>query len=155
MASSNRQPIPIEWAFGGVPLVAPPVKGTVYRKTTPDDTDFTGWGFADVVDSASFNGALFLATAAGIEFQEQGSTAWNDQQDYTTALVWGSDDKLYVSNAPSGPGVAAGAQDPTLDTTGTYWIYTNIGKGAVPTPADPDTGAGTASRALFFGNLWP
>ena len=52
---------------------------------------------------------------------------WSSTYDYpVNTLVRGSDGVLYWSVAQSGPGVAAGVQDPTADN-GTYW-------GAMPAP---------------------
>ena len=54
--------------------------------------------------------------------QDGGIWAWASTADYDTSrMVRGSDGQIYVSVAQSGPGVAAGAQDPVSDSTHTYW----------------------------------
>lgn len=54
--------------------------------------------------------------------QDGGIWEWSALADYDTQrMVRGSDGLLYWSVAQSGPGVAAGAQDPTLDAAHDYW----------------------------------
>jgi hypothetical protein len=53
--------------------------------------------------------------------QDGGVWTWSALADYDIGrIVKGSDGLLYESKAQSGPGLAAGAQDPTADS-GTYW----------------------------------
>jgi hypothetical protein len=67
------------------------------------------------------NGALNQITQDYAFRQDGGVWAWSALADYDTQrMVRGSDGLLYMSTAQSGPGVAAGAQDPTADD-GTYW----------------------------------
>ena len=58
----------------------------------------------------------------GFAFRQDGGVwEWSALADYDTQrMVRGSDGLLYWSVAQSGPGVAAGAQNPTTDT-GVYW----------------------------------
>lgn len=54
--------------------------------------------------------------------QDGGVWEWSALADYDVQrMVRGSDGLLYWSVAQSGPGVAAGAQDPTLDSSHVYW----------------------------------
>jgi len=67
------------------------------------------------------NGALHQISQDYAFRQDGGVWAWSAQADYDISrMVRGSDGKLYFSKAQSGPGTAAGAQDPTADS-GTYW----------------------------------
>ena len=58
----------------------------------------------------------------GFSFEQDGGIwEWSALADYDTQrMVRGSDGRLYWSVAQSGPGIAAGVQDPTADN-GTYW----------------------------------
>lgn len=70
---------------------------------------------------ADFNG-IFNTMSQSIRFgQEGGVWAWDATVDYAAnRVVLGSDGLLYWSVAQSGPNVG-GAQDPTTDTSQTYW----------------------------------
>lgn len=88
---------------------------------------------------------------------------WSSAYDYpVSTLVRGSDGALYWSVAQSGPGVAAGAQDPTLDSAHAFWGPIDVSVSGTATDVaiggDPDDLAG-ASRGLFdslyLGELYP
>lgn len=67
------------------------------------------------------NGALNQISQDYAFRQDGGVWAWSALADYdVNRMVLGSDSKVYWSVAQSGPGIAAGAQDPTADT-GVYW----------------------------------
>ena len=70
---------------------------------------------------ADFNG-IFNTMSQSIRFgQEGGIWAWDATVDYAAnRVVLGSDGLLYWSVAQSGPNVG-GAQNPTTDTSHTYW----------------------------------
>lgn len=51
-----------------------------------------------------------------------GIAPWSAEADYAhPAACWGSDSALYASKAASGPGTAAGAQDPAADADRSHW----------------------------------
>ena len=75
--------------------------------------------------------------------QDGGVWAWSALADYDTQrVVRGSDGLLYMSVAQSGPGVAAGAQDPTADTAHDYWISPKVPM--MPADDSSDSAASTA-----------
>lgn len=54
--------------------------------------------------------------------QDGGIWEWSALADYDTSrIVRGSDGRLYFSVAQSGPSIAAGAQNPTLDAAHAFW----------------------------------
>lgn len=70
---------------------------------------------------ADFNGLLNTMTQSERFTQEGGVWEWDATVDYAAnRMALGSDGKLYWSIAQSGPNVG-GAQDPTTDTSHTYW----------------------------------
>ena len=95
--------------------------------------------------------------------QDGGVWEWSALADYDVQrVVRGSDGKLYWSVAQSGPGVAAGAQDPTLDTTQTYWgpIDASISGTATDVAINGDqndlAGANRGIfNALYLSELYP
>ncbi len=73
------------------------------------------------------NGALNQLSQDFAFRQDGGIWKWSALADYDAQrVVRGSDGILYWSVQPSGPNVAAGAQDPTLDTAHTYWVSPEI-----------------------------
>lgn len=67
------------------------------------------------------NGVLNWLSQGFAFGQDGGVWEWSALADYDVGrIVRGSDGILYESKAQSGPGLAAGAQDPTADD-GTYW----------------------------------
>jgi len=84
----------------------------------------------------------------GFAFQQDGGIwEWSALADYDLQrVVRGSDGVLYCSVAQSGPGVVAGAQDPTADN-GTYW-----GPVPVATPA-VSAGANEAVTAAWVKSI--
>lgn len=67
------------------------------------------------------NGVLNWLSQGFAFGQDGGVWEWSALADYDIGrIVRGSDGLLYESKAQSGPGLAAGAQDPTADD-GTYW----------------------------------
>lgn len=76
-----------------------------------------------------FNGVLNQLSQDYAFRQDGGIWEWSAFADYAVQrIVRGSDGLLYYSKAQSGPGVAAGAQDPVQDSSRTYWtaVPTNI-----------------------------
>lgn len=68
------------------------------------------------------NGVLNQVTQDYAFRQDGGIWGWSALADYDVQrMVRGSDGKLYWSVMQSGPSIAAGAQDPTLDTSHVYW----------------------------------
>ena len=85
------------------------------------------------------NGALNQLSQDFAFRQDGGIWEWSALADYDAQrVVRGSDGILYWSVQPSGPNVAAGAQDPTLDTAQTYWA----------SPKVPTMPAGDDSQAV-------
>lgn len=73
------------------------------------------------------NGALNQLSQDLAFRQDGGIWEWSALADYDIQrVVRGSDGLLYWSVQQSGPGIAAGAQDPTADTTHAYWISPQI-----------------------------
>ena len=69
-----------------------------------------------------FNGVLNWLSQGFAYSQDGGVWEWSALADYDLGrIVRGSDNTLYQSKAQSGPGIAAGAQDPTADAAHTYW----------------------------------
>ena len=72
------------------------------------------------------NGALNQLSQDFAFRQDGGIWEWSALADYDAQrVVRGSDGILYWSVQPSGPNVAAGAQDPTADN-GTYWTSPSV-----------------------------
>lgn len=91
------------------------------------------------------NGALNQLSQDFAYRQDGGVWEWSALADYDTQrLVRGSDGILYYSVAPSGPGLAAGSQDPTLDASHDYWVSPHV-----PTmPADDSSNAAASTAWL-------
>ena len=68
------------------------------------------------------NHRQMLAAVRKMMFAAGGILPWKPDTTYNPLphIVWGSDNMIYVAEQPSGPGTAAGPQDPTT-TTG-YWL---------------------------------
>ena len=80
--------------------------------------------------------------------QDGGVWEWSALADYDTErVVRGSDGLLYYAVAQSGPGVAAGAQDPTLDTAHIYWASPNV-------LTMPATDSSSAAASTAWVNDW-
>lgn len=98
-----------------------PIAGVSYRDTTngTDDTK-NGWRYGTRVESQDWNQIMYLMTSMLSMIDTQGVLGWASGVDYTgPALVFGSDDQLYVKTAlPSGPN-NGGAKDPISNPT--YW----------------------------------
>ena len=98
-------------------------------RTTPEDDGLTrATGFpssysqanGDVPSREVENQFRREITGALVDIFLHGILEWDSAQDYThPAIVWGSDNVLYVSVQDSGP--SSTAQDPTSDTADTYW----------------------------------
>lgn len=100
-----------------------------------------------------FNGAFNQMSQDYAFRQDGGVWAWSALADYDLQrIVRGSDGLLYYSVAQSGPGVAAGAQDPTADAAHAYWASP-----AVPTMPSDDSSNCAAStqwvRNCFLSSL--
>ena len=68
------------------------------------------------------NGVLNWLSQGFAFNQDGGVWEWSALADYDSQrVVRGSDGLIYYSKAQSGPSIAAGAQDPTADTSHTYW----------------------------------
>lgn len=68
------------------------------------------------------NGALNQLSQDYAFRQDGGIWEWSALADYDASrVVRGSDGLIYFSKAQSGPGVSAGAQDPTADVSHVYW----------------------------------
>lgn len=93
------------------------------------------------------NGVLNWLSQGFAFKQDGGIWEWSALADYDLQrMVRGSDGLLYWSVAQSGPGVAAGAQDPTADD-GTYWSAP-----PVKTVGAADSSGASASTAWV--NAW-
>lgn len=87
------------------------------------------------------NGVLNWLSQGFAYNQDGGVWAWSALADYDIGrIVRGSDGLLYQSKAQSGPGVAAGAQDPVSDTGFVYWQAPNV-----PTMPEGDLSDAVAS----------
>ena len=98
-------------------------------KTPEDDglTRSTGWPSSysdaggDVPSREVFNQMFREITAFAVELNQSGLLPWSSSLDYThPAFVVGSDNLIYKSVQGSGPGSTV--QDPTTDSTGTFWV---------------------------------
>ena len=98
----------------------PPVPGTAYRNPTVDLAEWQrGWPYTKKVDSSKWNQLLYLLTSIVREIEQTGILTWSDQTNFLKdAMTMGTDGVLYHATAPSGPGVATGAQQPP---NATYW----------------------------------
>ena len=65
-----------------------------------------------------------------------GIKLWDATETYDPLprLVWGGDNMIYVATQPSGPGAAAGPQDPVTSPAGLYWLTLDRFLGVLPTP---------------------
>lgn len=93
-----------------------------------------------------FNGVLNQLSQDYAFRQDGGIWEWSALADYDIQrMVRGSDGLLYFSKAQSGPSVAAGAQNPVLDTAHAYWdqIPSNDANVVHRTGAETITGAKT------------
>lgn len=89
------------------------------------------------------NGALNQLSQDFAFRQDGGIWEWSALADYDLQrIVRGSDGIIYFSVAQSGPGTAAGAQDPTADSLHVYWASPKI-----PTMPADDSSSAAASTA--------
>ena len=97
------------------------------------------------------NGALNQLSQDFAFRQDGGIWEWSALADYDTQrIVRGSDGLLYYSVAQSGPGIAAGAQDPTLDAAQAFWSSPEV-----PTrPADDNSNSAATTEwvSLWYAN---
>lgn len=95
-----------------------------------------------------FQGVL-NALSAHIIFQQHGAQyAWAETLDYPAgAIVCGSDSKIYVASAASGPGIiGVGAKDPTASAGAAYWNTVTFGGPYLPLAGGTMTGNLTISK---------
>ena len=96
------------------------------------------------------NGVLNWLSQGFAFHQDGGVWEWSALADYDTQrMVRGSDGLLYWSVAQSGPGIAAGAQDPTLDTAHAYWTAIPTDDAGVVHTTGNETIAG---KKIFLSN---
>lgn len=95
------------------------------------------------------NGVLNQISQDTAYRQDGGVWSWSAQADYDVhRIVRGSNGMLYYSKVQSGPSTGAGAQDPTLDTSRTYWASP-----LVPTMPTADSSAAAASTAFVSNKI--
>jgi hypothetical protein len=95
--------------------------GTQWVKVS-DVVDLSNYATKDVA-TALTDGLMSSGDKVNLDALMAGLVpAWASGVDYPAyALVKGSDGLLYYSQGPSGPGTAAGAQNPVYDSAGLYW----------------------------------
>ena len=98
-----------------------PVSGVSYRDTSMTKEDVEeGWPYKSVVDSASFNQALFQYATISSLIEKYGFLPWSNLTDYEAgSLCLGSNGTIYQAVQATGPSTTA--YDPVNDSTGTYW----------------------------------
>lgn len=156
---------------GSVPTVADlPSSGNqvgdVYDVTTaPDDGswawDGTRWnrmsGLIDLsalatkdVATSTSDGLMSAADKSLLDaFADGFVPLWSSASDYLAhSLVRGSDGRLYYAQDASGPGTAAGVQDPAYAYTGAYWGP------LVPATAEVHSAAGTRAEEIPANGLF-
>lgn len=95
--------------------------GTQWVKVS-DVVDLSNYATKDVATPLS-NGLMSSGDKASLDSLLAGLVpSWVSGTDYPAyALVKGSDGAIYYSQGPSGPGTAAGPQNPVNDSAGLYW----------------------------------
>ena len=100
----------------------PPVSGASYRDTqmTKEEVE-SGWAYKDIVDSSSFNQALYEYASLTSQMEKYGFLPWSNLTDYVAgSICLGSDGNLYQATQATGP--SSTAYDPVNDTSHTYWV---------------------------------
>lgn len=99
-----------------------PVSGVSYRDTSMTKEEVEeGWPYKSVVDSASFNQALFQYATISSLIEKYGFLPWSNLTDYVAgSICLGSDGNLYQAIQATGP--SSTAYDPVNDTSHTYWV---------------------------------
>jgi hypothetical protein len=94
-----------------------PTQNTPYRDTSLSEaTVQDGWPFGKIVNSASFNQYLYLASKLLGQFETQGIASWSALTTYAAGgLALGSDKQVYQAID------ANTNNDPADDTAGTHW----------------------------------
>lgn len=110
-----------------------------------------GW-YDEIPLGSEFNFTFSRADACLHELERKGIMEWSALTNYQQfagdvsplkAIVWGSDGKLYTAKQESGPDTVALAQDPTLDTTRTYWAIFTTGQSSAFYDSDYSSGTYT------------
>ena len=99
----------------------PPVSGASYRDTqmTKEEVE-SGWAYKDIVDSSSFNQAMYEYASLTSQMEKYGFLPWSNLTDYDTgSLCLGSNGTIYQAIQATGP--SSTAYDPVNDTSNTYW----------------------------------
>lgn len=113
----------------------------------------TGAGAVDpTTDSGAYWGQLPVtateAAEAAYSSVAGGFVPWSSAENYAVSqIVLGSDGLVYMAKATSGPGTAAGAKDPTNDSSHTYWISPTI-------PTMPIADSSKSCVNSEWVNLW-
>lgn len=99
----------------------PPVSGTSYRDTSLTKSEVeAGWPYKEIVDSASFNQALFEYATLTSQIEKYGFLPWSSLTDYEEgSLCLGTNGTIYQAVQATGPSTTA--YDPVNDSAGTYW----------------------------------
>lgn len=100
----------------------PPVSGASYRDTqmTKEEVE-SGWAYKDIVDSSSFNQAMYEYASLTSQMEKYGFLPWSNLTDYVAgSICLGSDGNLYQAIQATGP--SSTAYDPVNDTSHTYWV---------------------------------
>ena len=129
-----------------------PTAGTSYRKTSITQNDVEkGWPFKNIVDSAEFNEMLYEYSALTEQIEKYGIMPWSNLTDYDEgSICLGSNGKVYQAKQASGP--SSSYQDPTSDSSNTYWeIFGTSGFVTLGT-AQTITGNKTFSGSVSLGS---
>lgn len=127
MATNRNMKMPGVWAKDALTTIPqPPVSGIAYRNDSLTEAEVNeGQKYGSIGDSAVWNQELWAATTLLKELESQGILSWSPLVDYSvSAMVMGSNDKLYSALQASGPSTAP--QDPVNDSTQTYWILADL-----------------------------
>ncbi len=121
MATTRDFKSPGVFALNASTTIPPvPIQGVSYRDITTTIAEANdGWPYAEVVNSAEYNQILHQYSSMLNSMDKQGILGWSNQVDYAVpAIVFGSNNTIYLATAASGPATAV--QDP-ISTTG-FWI---------------------------------